>query len=243
MGEGDAHQARAYNARPQVTSDKAMPQRIAYWLLGVGDEFIQLAVPCAAAVLLFLPPLLAVLGIGVGGVNCLLLLIQIGKAWRAEQYDVIFAALPTLAGAAELAFAGLAYLALLYSLSVFISGMIGHGRQRFFLLPGVILSLAAVIAYSTAAYLLTTMLDAMTAWGDLPFVILFGYLGLDAAVLGLLATDLRRSVTRSSSTVSGPVPAVRVRKRGTSHPSRVGISPRRRLLQSIFARHAGDDGE
>jgi hypothetical protein len=243
MGESDAHQASAYSARPQVASNKTIPQRIAYWLLGVGDEFIQLVVLCAAAVLLFLPPILAVLGIGAGGVNCLLVLIQIGKAWRAEQYDVLFAALPLLAGAAELAFAGLAYLALLYSLSVLISGMIGHGRQRFFLLPGVILSLAAVIAYSTAAYLLTGMLDTMTAWGDLPFVILFGYLGLDAAVLGLLATDLRRSVRRPGTAVSDPVPTGRVRKRVTSHPSRVGISPRRRPLQSIFAGHAGDDGE
>jgi hypothetical protein len=53
---------------------------------------------------------------------------------------------------------------------------------------------------------------AATGWGELPFVVFFGYLGTNAALLGLLTTDLRpvpgkRLVATSSESTQILIPA------------------------------------
>ncbi|MGO8948323.1 MAG: hypothetical protein ACLQUY_11820, partial [Ktedonobacterales bacterium] len=182
------------------------------------------------------PPVLALIAGGIAGVNCIRLLLQIGKSFKAGQYDSILADLPALSSAAKIAFGSLAFLALVYALSVLIAGLIGTRRQHLYLILGFILSLPALAAYTVAASLLVRMLDSITGWGGLLFVILFGYIGLDAAVLGLLATDLRpggRRVRTSSVRESSPdgvlgdgqetdvdTPTIRIRRKANSRVTR-----------------------
>ncbi len=226
------------------------------WLLGVGDELVQMAVPSAVAVLLFAPALLAVIAAAIGVVDCLLSLVQIGMDFKAGWYPAVLAELPALRVATELAFMGLAFLALLYSMNVLMAGMIGRRWQHLYLIPGVILSLPALVAYSAAAYLLTPILEDATGWGTLTFVILFGYMGLDAAILGLLATDLRSpgrrnaagsalpkspSVSEDGQVKTVAVPEVHVRKRAAGRTGGARMRFSRGLLQSMLPRRGGND--
>ena len=256
MGESDESRASAYGARPPVTPVIRITGWVIRWLLGVGDELVQMAVLSAVAVLLFAPALLAVIAAAIGVVGSLLSLVQIGVDFKAGWYPAVLAELPALRVATEVAFAGLVFLALLYSMNVLIAGMIGRRWQHLYLIPGVILSLPALAAYSVAAYLLTSMLEETTGWGTLTFVILFGYMGLDAAILGLLATDLRppgRRNAAGSALPKSPIvsedgqvkavaePEVPARKKAVGRSGGARMRFSYGWLQSMLPRRAGND--
>jgi uncharacterized membrane protein len=161
------------------------------WWLGVGQEFVALTGVVTMAVILYAPPALALIAGGIACASCVIWLVQIQQAYSAGQYDLIFSDLPALALAATVAFACLAYLALLYGISVLVAGLIGHRRQHLYIIPGIMLSFSALLAFTAAAYLLIPEIAADTGWGTLPFVILFSCIGVNVAALGLLVTDLR----------------------------------------------------
>jgi uncharacterized membrane protein len=191
MGDTDVSRASLYGARPPKRQEKDVVVQFARWSLGVGQEFFKLTSVVVIVVTLYAPPILALIAGGMACVSCLFWLFQMRQAYGAGQYDLILSDLPALSSAAKIAFASLAYLALLYGFTVLISGMIGHRRQHFYVVPGIMLSFPALVVFTIAAYLLIRALASDTDWGTLPFVILFSYIGIDAAALGLLVTDLR----------------------------------------------------
>jgi hypothetical protein len=196
-------QTVASHASPSP-SEESPPRRrkkdrrhpILRWLLGVGEEFLLLVLLTVTFVLSFAPVLLALVGGGIALVDCLQHIILMWQAFKDAQYDVILTALPTLGSAVKIVCASLAYLALLFAMNVLISGMIGQRKQHLYIIPGLVLSLLALLAYTVASFILIGTLASMTGWGELPFVILFGYIGVNAAWLGLMITDLRPASRR-----------------------------------------------
>jgi hypothetical protein len=191
MGNTEISRAALYGARPPRRQEKAIAVQLARWWLGVGQELVRVAGVVTMAVILYAPPALALIAGGIAGVTCIFWLVQILQAYSAGQYDLILSDLPTLTFAATIALASLAYLALLYGFSVLIAGLIGHRRQHLYIIPGSMLSFPALLAFTTAAYMLIPEIAADTGWGTVPFVILFSCIGVNVAVLGLLITDLR----------------------------------------------------
>jgi uncharacterized membrane protein len=192
MGDTKVSPASLYGARPPKAREKSIGIRFVRWWLGVGQEFLTLTLLATVSVILYAPPALALIGGSIAGVSCVYWLFQIQQAYAAGQYDLMLSYLPTLNTAAEIAFASLAYMALLYGVSVLIAGLIGHRKQHLYTIPGSMLALSALLAFTAAAYLLISDLAADTGWGAIPFVILFCCIGVNVAVLGLLITDLRR---------------------------------------------------
>jgi hypothetical protein len=159
-------------------------------------EFLRLVLVTITVVLLFAPLVLALVAGAIAVVNCLQYIILLWQAFKDAQYDAILTSIPALGNAAKIVGACLAYLALMFAMNVLISGMIGHRKQHFYIIPGLVLALPALLAYAVASYLLIGLLAEVSGWGDLPFVILFGYIGVNAAWLGLLITDLRPTPRR-----------------------------------------------
>jgi hypothetical protein len=178
-------------AAPPHRRKKDRRHPILRWLLGVGKEFLLLALLTVTLVLLFAPVALALVAGAIAVVSCLQHIVLLWQELKGAQYDAILTSLPALGEAAMIVCASLAYLALLFAMNVLISGMIGHRKQHFYIIPGLVLSLVALLAYTVATYLLVGVLASVTGWGELPFVILFGYIGVNAAWLGLMITDLR----------------------------------------------------
>jgi len=191
MGDTKVSPASLYGARPPKRREKGIGIKFVRWWLGVGQEFLTLTLLATGAVILYAPPALALIAGSIAGVSCVYWLLQIQQAYVAGQYDLILSYLPTLTSAAEIVFASLAYVALLYGFSVLIAGLIGHRKQHFYIIPGSMLALSALLAFTVAAYLLVPDVAADTGWGTIPFVILFCCIGVNVAVLGLLVTDLR----------------------------------------------------
>jgi uncharacterized membrane protein len=191
MGNTEVSRATLYGARPPKRQRKSIAAQFVRWWLGVGQEFVRLTAVVTIAVILYAPPALALIAGGIACVSCVFWLIQIQQAYSVGQYDLIFSDLPALALATTVAFACLAYLALLYGFSVLIAGLIGRRRQHLYIIPGSMLSFSALLAFTAAAYLLIPEIAADTGWRTIPFVILFSCIGVNVAVLGLLVTDLR----------------------------------------------------
>jgi hypothetical protein len=191
MGNTEVSRATLYRARPPKRHEKAIAIQFVRWWLGVGQELVRITAVSTMAVILYAPPALALIAGGIACASCVFWLVQIQQAYSAGQYDVILSDLPALSFAATIAFASLAYLALLYGFSVLIAGLIGHRRQHLYVIPGSMLSFSALLVFTTAAYLLIPEIAADTGWGTTPFVILFSCIGVNVAVLGLLVTDLR----------------------------------------------------
>jgi len=201
MDNTEVSRATLYRARPPFRQVKAIAVQFARWWLGVGQEFLRLIGVTALAVLLYAPPVLALVAGGTACASGVVRLVQLQQEFGAGQLDQTLSDLPALGSAVTIAFASLAYLALLFGLSVLIAGLIGHGRQHLYIIPGSMLSFSALLAFTIAAYALIPDLAAYTGWGAVPFVILFSCIGVNAAVLGLLVTDLRpaRAARRATS--------------------------------------------
>jgi uncharacterized membrane protein len=191
MGDTKVSPASLYGAGPPKAREKGIGIKFVRWWLGVGQEFLALTLLATVAVILYAPPALALIAGSIASVSCVYWLLQIQQAYAAGQYDLILSYLPTLTSAAEIIFASLAYVALLYGFSVLIAGLIGHRKQHLYIIPGSMLALSALLAFTAAAYLLIPDVADDTGWGTIPFVILFCCIGVNVAVLGLLVTDLR----------------------------------------------------
>jgi len=198
------------------------------WWLGVGQELVRITAVSTMAVILYAPPLLALIAGGLAFASCVFWFVQIQQAYSAGQYDVILSDLPALSFAATITFASLAYLALLYGFSVLIAGLIGHRRQHFYIIPGSMLSFSALLAFTIAAYQLIPEFAADTSWGTIPFVILFSCIGVNVAALGLLVTDLR--------------PARRTRKARFGLPHHRAIASGHRRITMVGAPAEQADG-
>jgi uncharacterized membrane protein len=227
MGNTEVSRATLYGARPPKRHEKAIGVQFVRWCLGVGQEFLSLTSVAVMTVVLYAPPALALIAGGIGCVSCVYWLVQIQQAYSAGQYDVILSDLPALSSAATIALASLAYLALLYGFSVLIAGLIGHRRQHLYVIPGSMLSFSALLAFTTAVYLLIPDIAADTGWGTIPFVILFSCIGVNAAVLGLLVTDLR--------------PPGRARKARSVLPHHRAVASGHRRITTIGAPPEQDD--
>jgi hypothetical protein len=142
-------------------------------------------------VLLFAPVVLAVVAGGIAVVSFFQSTLQLWQAYNDAHFDALLTIFPAMESAAKIVCVCLAYLALLFAMNVLISGMIGRRKQHLYVIPGLALSLPALLAYGVASYLMIGALASVTGWGELPFVLLFGYIAVNAAWLGLLITDLR----------------------------------------------------
>jgi hypothetical protein len=191
---------------------KLPPKDLVRWilrnLLGVGEGILLLFLTIAAAVFVYAPVVLAVIAVGAAVVRVVISLISLAQAVAAGRYQAILFGLPILEMAAKVAFAGTAYLALLFALNVLIAGLMRQSRRRLDLVPGLVLSSVALVAYIFFSYLMILELAAFTGWGQLPFVAFFGYLGSNAALLGLLSTDLRPVSRKRLEGASGGTTAV-----------------------------------
>ena len=200
---GTSHSSRSSSVSPYGVVQPEAPEddrgrRIISWLREMGAEFLALAALLVIALFLALPLLLALVAGSVGGVTCLLALVGAWQSFHAAHYQAIANDFPTIEDSAKIAFAGIAYLALLFALNVLIAGLIGRRRQHLYLIPGMLLTFPALVVFTISATLIIRMISGMTGQPELPFGIFFGYAGLAAVVLALLLTDLRTKRRRVS---------------------------------------------
>jgi hypothetical protein len=188
MNPNNSPSAAPVELREITMPPKAPPKDLVHQipgnLLGAAERILLFLLMITVAAFVYAPVALALIAVSVAVVRVVISLVSLAQAFAAGHYQAIFTGLPALELATTVAFAGLAYLALLFALNVLIAELIGSSRRRLDLVPGLILSIVAAVAYLVFSYLMIAEMAAATGWRELPFVVFFGYLGTNAALLG-----------------------------------------------------------